>query len=158
RLDLLQQGFTIVEVVIGLALAAIVLATAWGWQGSVTKRRLQNAAYLLEADLRWAQQMAASNGGAGPQVELCLRSDGYDVCSAVYSGDALNVNLASYTAAVGSRFKSVNAGQEYASGVQFILPATGTVACTLDATRAAIAFRASGQPIFPDSNPHAVTV
>ena len=153
-----EAGFTILEAVVGLVLAAIVLASAWGWQGSVTKRRLQNAAYLLEADLRWAQQTAVANSGTGPQAELCFRSGGYDVYSTVYSGDVLNIDPSKYTPAVGSRYKSVNAGQEYASGVRFTLPATGTVACTLDATRSAIAFRASGQPVFSDSTSHAVTV
>jgi len=59
---------------------------------------------------------------------------------------------------VGARFKSANSGQEYATGIQIVPPNAGTTSCTLDATRVAIAFRASGQPIFTDGNPHAVMV
>jgi prepilin-type N-terminal cleavage/methylation domain-containing protein len=155
----ISQGFSIIEVTVALALVAIVLTAAWGWQGSVAKRRLQNAAYLLEADLRWAQQMAVANGGSGPQVEVCFRSDGYDIYSTVYSGgDVLNIDPTNYIPTVGSRFKSANSGQEYATGIQLVPPNVGTVPCTLDATRVAVAFRASGQPIFTDGSPHAVTV
>jgi prepilin-type N-terminal cleavage/methylation domain-containing protein len=153
-----HRGFTVPELAVGLALAGVVLAAAWGWHGSVTKRRLQNAAYLLEADLRWAQQMAEANAGAGPQVEVCLRPDGYDVYSTVYTGDALNVSTTGYTVSVGSRFKTVNQGQEYAAGVQIAAPSAATIACALDASRQAVAFRASGKPIFTDTSAHAITV
>jgi len=154
-----DAGFSLIEATVALALVAIMLTAAWGWQGSVAKRRLQNGAYLIEADLRLAQQMAIANGGTGPQVELCFRSNGYDVYSTQYGGgDPLNVDPTNYTVIQGSRFKSVNMGQEYAAGIQITPPTAGTVTCSADATRTAIAFRSSGQPLFNDSNPHAITV
>ncbi len=154
-----EAGFSVIEVTIAFALMGIVLTSAWGWAGSVSKRRLQNAAYLIEGDLRLAQQMAIANGGTEPQVEVCFRSDGYDLYSTSYGGsDPLNIDPTSYTVAQGSRFKSVNRGQEYAAGIQITPPNAGTVACSADATRTAIAFRSTGQPIFDDSNSHAITV
>jgi type II secretory pathway pseudopilin PulG len=154
-----EPGFTIVEAAVAAALVAIVLAAAWGWQGSVTARRLQNAAYLLEGDLRWAQQIAVANAGAGPQAELCLRADGYDVYTTAYAGgDPLNINPAAYAAVAGSRVKSVHRGEEYAAGIQIAPPPAGTVACTADPARVAVAFRASGQPLFTDGAAHSLTV
>jgi len=154
-----QRGFSILEVTIALVIVAVVITAAWGWQGSLITRRLQNATYLLEGDLRWAQQMAVSNAGNGPQVELCFRADGYDLYSTVYGGgDVLNINPASYTATAGSRFKSVNSGQEYALGIQITPPSQGTIPCTIDPTRVAIAFLSSGQPLFADTNSHAITL
>lgn len=154
-----ETGFSLIEVIIALALMAIVLTSAWGWAGSVSKRRLQNAAYLIEGDLRFAQQMAVANAGTEPQVEVCFRSDGYDLYSTSYGGnDPLNIDLTSYTVTQGSPFKSVNRGQEYAAGIQITPPNAGTVACSADATRTAVAFRSSGQPIFGDSSSHAITV
>jgi prepilin-type N-terminal cleavage/methylation domain-containing protein len=153
-----ETGFSFIEVIIALALIAIVLTSAWGWAGSVNKRRLQNAAYLIEGDLRLAQQMAIANGGTEPQVEVCFRSDGYDLYSTSYGGDPLNIDPTSFTVMKGSPFKSVNRGQEYAAGIQITPPNAGSVSCSADATRTAIAFRSSGQPIFGDSSSHAITV
>lgn len=154
-----KAGFSILEVTVALALMAIVLTSAWGWAGSVNKRRLQNAAYLLEGDLRLAQQTAIANSGTGPQVEFCFRSDGYDIYSTLYGGgDPLNIDPTTYTVAPGSRLKSVNSGQEYAAGIQIAPPAAGTVSCSADASRTAMAFRSSGQPVFGDSSPHVITV
>jgi hypothetical protein len=119
---------------------------------SLEDARLQNAAYLLEGDLRWAQQIAVANAGAGPQAELCLRADGYDVYTTAYAGgDPLNINPAAYAAVAGSRVKSVHRGEEYAAGIQIAPPPAGTVACTADPARVAVAFRASGQPLFTDA-------
>ena len=146
-------GTTAIEVGVALALIGILLVLSWGWQGSITRRRVQNAAYLLEGDLRLTQQTAVSTGGNGPQAELCLRSDGYDIYTVVYSDP-----VGRATPVSGAKIKSVNAGQEYANGIQLTPDATATYACTADGTRKAMVYLASGTPEFPDSNSHTITV
>ena len=147
------RGNSALEVGLAIALISIVLALSWGWQGSVTRRRVQNAAYLLEGDLRLTQQTAISTGGNGPQAELCLRSTGYDIYTVVYQ-DAVG----RATPVAGGKTKAVNAGQEYATGVQITPDNTATYACTADGTRNALVYLASGAPRFPDSNSHTITV
>lgn len=116
-------GTTMIELLVAFAIIGIILVAAWGWQGMVTTRKLQNAAFMLEADLRWAQQAAVSNSGNGPQVELCFRPDGYDVYTTVYGGgDVLNINPSNYTVSPGTKIRSVNAGQEYDGSIQFTPP------------------------------------
>jgi type II secretory pathway pseudopilin PulG len=136
-----------------LAILGIIVVMSWGWQGSVTRRRVQNAAYLLEGDLRLTQQTAVSTAGNGPQAELCLRANGYDVYTTVYQDPVSRA-----TRVTGAKVKTVNAGQEYANGVQVTPDATATYACTADGTRSALVYLASGAPEFPDSNPHTITV
>lgn len=148
-----QHGFSAIEYGIALALIGIVLVLAWGWQGSITRQRVQNAAYLLEGDLRLTQQTAVSTGGNGPQAELCLRSDGYDIYTVIYQDP-----VGRATPASGAKVKTVNAGQEYASGIQITPDATATYACTASGTRKALVYFASGAPELPDSNAHTVTV
>jgi len=136
-----------------MALIGIVITLAWGWQGSITKRRIQNAAYLIEGDLRFAQQTAVATAGQGPQAELCLRSTGYDIYTVVYQDP-----VGRSTPAPGSIVKRVNAGQEYAGGIQITPDGFATYACTADGTRKAIVFLASGAPEFPDTNTHSIAV
>ncbi len=155
------RGTTLIELVVVLDMIGVVLAAAWGWTSLVTMRKLQNAAFMLEGDLRWAQQQAVSNAGNGPQVEVCFRSNGYDVYTTTYSGsDVLNVNYSTTTPSIGTtaKIRSVNAGQEYDSNVQFSLPSSGTITCDGAAGESALAFRSSGQPLFADTNSHAVAV
>ncbi len=148
-----QHGFSAIEYGIALALIGIVILLSWGWQGSITRRRVQNAAYLLEGDLRLTQQTAVSTGGNGPQAELCLRSDGYDIYTVIYQDP-----VGRATSVSGAKVKSVNAGQEYANGIQITPDATATYACTASGTRKALVYLASGAPELPDSNAHTVTV
>ena len=57
-----------------------------------------------------------------------------------------------------AKIKSVNAGEEYANGLQITPDATVTYTCTADSTRNAIVYLASGDPQLPDSNAHTITV
>jgi type II secretory pathway pseudopilin PulG len=147
------RGMSAIELGAALAIIGIILTLSWGWQGSITRRRVQNAAYLLEGDLRLTQQTAISTSGNGPQAELCLRNDGYDVYTVVYQDP---VGRSSPVA--GARVKAVNAGQEFANGIQITPDASATYACTADNSRKAVVYQGSGSPEFPDSNPHTVTV
>ncbi len=142
-----------IEYAAALAIIGIVLGLSFGWQGSITTRRLQNAAYLVEGDLRFTQQTAVSRAGGGPQAELCLRPDGYDIYPVVYQDP-----IGRTSPSAGGTIKRVNAGAEYANGVQLTPDASGTYACTMDPSRQAIVFLATGTPKFPDTNSHSVTV
>src|SRR5262249_35926395 len=146
-------GYSAIEAGLALALIGLLVGLSWGWQGSVTRRRVQNAAYLLEGDLRLTQQTALSTGGNGPQAELCLRSTGYDIYTVVYQDP-----VGRATVLAGAKVKTVNAGQEYASGVTISPDNSATYACTADGTRKALVYLASGSPKFPDSNAHTITV
>jgi hypothetical protein len=143
----------VIEYAAALAVIGIVLSLSIGWQGSLTKRRLQNAAYLFEGDLRFTQQTAVSRAGGGPQAELCLRANGYDIYPVVYLDP-----IGRTSPAAGTTIKRVNAGAEYANGVQLTPDASAAYACTVDASRQAIVFLASGTPKFPDTNSHSVAV
>jgi type II secretory pathway pseudopilin PulG len=147
------RGMSAIELGVAMAIIGIILALSWGWEGSITRRRVQNAAYLLEGDLRLTQQTALSTSGNGPQAELCLRNDGYDVYTVVYQDP-----IGRSSPVAGGKVKTVNAGQEFANGVQIAPDASATYACTADATRKALVYQGSGSPEFPDSNPHTVTV
>lgn len=152
-------GTSILEVLVALVLVAIVAVAAWAWRGTITTRELKNAAYLLEGDLRYAQQQAMSNAGGGPLVEVCFRTDGYDVYTTTYGGDPLNISPSSYTVMPGTLVKSVHSGQEYAQGIQIVPPgSTATVPCTANPALPAVAFRSSGQPLFQDAASHAITL
>jgi type II secretory pathway pseudopilin PulG len=142
-----------IEYGLALAIIGIVVTLAWGWQGSVTKRRIQNAAYLIEGDLRFTQQTAVSTAGKGPQAELCLRPDGYDIYTVIYQDP-----VGRTTPVSGTALKRVNAGQEYAGGIQVTPDASATYACTADGTHQAIVFLASGAPEFPDTNSHTIAI
>jgi type II secretory pathway pseudopilin PulG len=146
-------GYSALELGLAMALIGILLTLSWGWQGSVTRRRVQNAAYLLEGDLRLTQQTAVSTGGNGPQAELCLRPNGYDIYTVVYQNP-----VARATVLAGAKVKTVNAGQEYANGITITPGANATYTCTVDNTRKALVYLASGSPAFPDSNAHTITV
>jgi len=148
-----SSGMTALEILLVMAMIGIMLTLSVGWAGSLSKRRLQNAAYLIEGDLRLAQQAAVAGAGTGPQAEFCLRPDGYDIYTVVYQDPAGRTSPV-----VGNRIKTANAGQEYQSGIQITPDAMGAVACTVDATRQAIAFLATGAPNFPDSNSHGITL
>ena len=52
----------------------------------------------------------------------------------------------------------MNAGAEYANGVQLTPDASAASACTMDGSRQAIVFLATGTPKFPDTNSHLVGV
>ena len=147
------RGNTAIEVGLAIAIIGIVVTLSWGWQGSVTQRRVQNASYLLEGDLRLTQQTAVTTSGNGPQAELCLRSNGYDIYTVVYQDP-----VARTTPAAGGIVKKVNQGQEYANGIQMTPDGAATYSCTADGTRQAIVYLASGAPKFPDTNTHSIQV
>ena len=149
----LPRGNSALEIGIAMAIIGIIVTMAWGWQGSVTKRRIQNASYLIEGDLRFTQQTAVSTAGNGPQAELCLRADGYDIYTVVYQDP-----VGRTTPVTGSAIKRVNAGQEYARGIQLTPDGTATYACTADGSRKAIVYLASGAPEFPDTNTHTIAI
>jgi len=149
------QGFSMLEVAIIAGIFAVVLAGAFStWQGTLSRRRLQNAVFLLESDLRLANQAATANAGEGPRVEVCFRSSGYDIYPIVYEDPMVRT-----TTVAGPRIKSASAGAEYGTGVQIAIPdSEAIITCTADAALGAVGFLATGAPQFGDANSHDIVI
>jgi type II secretory pathway pseudopilin PulG len=152
-----QLGATsVLEAVLALVVAGLALGTAVPfYRGYLADRSLQNAAHLLQSDIRFAQQAAIARAGSGPQVELCFRQDGYDIYAVTFDGDPLQ-----RTGAVpGPTLKVVNAGGEYPSEVRMVPETTATDPCLRDGTRRALVFSGAGMPVsFDDTSTKDVTL
>ena len=141
-----RRGFSLLEVTATLALIALIFGLAMpAYLGYLTKRRLQNAAFLVLNDLRLAQQAAVAQSGEGPRVEICFRDDGYDIYKVIFA------SLGARTGALrGAIVKSVHAGSEYPSQVTMrVVPEAKGETCLLAVNRAALGFVGSGAP-YPD--------
>lgn len=138
-----QAGFSLLEAVVAMALLAVLLGLAAPrYAGYLADRSLQNAAHLLQADLRLAQQAAISRAGSGPRVEMCLRAGGYDAYAVNYQDP-----IARTGAQLGTMLKAANAGQEYRAGITMrVEPAPG-VACTDPFSGVPVVFSGSGTPM-----------
>lgn len=146
-----QGGLGLLEVVVAAALTAIVLGLAMPqYLGYLARRELQNAAFLIQGDLRLAQQTAIAQSGEGPRVEICFRQDsqGYEVYRVAFRSAAARDPS---DVLRGPTVKAAAAGQEYRSGIEVALP-SGGIRCLGDednAARTALAFSGSGAPL-PD--------
>jgi type II secretory pathway pseudopilin PulG len=141
-----QAGFALIEAVLVVALLGMMATLSLArYQSYLTDRSLQNAAYLLQADLRLAQQAAVDRAGSGPRVEMCFRKDGYDIYAVDYQDPMARAmdNLRQ-----GATIKVANARAEYAAGITVAVDATATAACFPDARRLALAFSSSGAPLY----------
>ncbi|MDI6773231.1 MAG: hypothetical protein QME77_11695 [bacterium] len=139
------RGFSFLDVLIAIAVIATVLGLAVpGYLGYLARRQLQNAAFLLQGDLRLAQQAAIAQSGDGPRVEVCLRPNGYDIYRVAFSSP---VDRNPDEVVLGPTVKVANAGQEYHGGIEMNLT-PGGFACLIDgervAERVALAFAGSG--------------
>lgn len=138
-----QRGYTLLETVFVVAVIGVLLGLAVPrYQGYLADRALQNAAYLIQADLRLAQQSAMARAGAGPRVEICFAPTGYDIYTVDYTSPVDRTG-----AQVGRVIKVVPAGQAYRSGIAITIDPTATDACLRDASLQAIVFASGGAPI-----------
>jgi len=144
-----DRGYTLIEGVLSAAVVAIGLALALPlYRGYLADRALQNAAYLIQADLRLAQQSGVSRAGNGPRVEMCFAPTGYQIYAVDYT-DLVNRT----GAAVGSTIKTATAGQAWRSGILVTPEATATDPCLTNAGLRAIVFSSAGTPIsFDDAS------
>jgi len=141
-----QRGFSLLDALIGIAVIAAVLGLAVpGYVGFLARRQLQNAAFLLQGDLRLAQQAAIAQSGDGPRVEVCLRPDGYDIYRVAFNSP---VDRNPADVRPGPTVKVANAGQEYDGGIGMNLTPED-FPCLIDGERFALAFAGSGAP-YPD--------
>jgi prepilin-type N-terminal cleavage/methylation domain-containing protein len=77
KLNLSERGFTVVELLTVLALAAIILGLALPrYSGLLSDLRLQSATAELIRDLRGAQSLAVARG---PRVSVVLGERGYEI-------------------------------------------------------------------------------
>lgn len=142
-----HRGFTVLETVLVVGLVAIILGVAVPlYRGYLADRALQNAAHLIQGDLRLTQQAAVSRAGSGPEVEMCFSSTGYEVYAVNY------VNAVDRTGAqpASATLKTAVAGEEYRAGISVSPAVTATDSCLRypsDATRRAIVFSGAGAPI-----------
>lgn len=145
-----------VELLAALSLMAIVAAAAWEWLGTVTRRDL-----VLPPGVGPAAGAAGSRGhcGIGPALQGVPEAGWVRRLPDGLWGRPLNVSASGYTAQPGPQVKSVRVGRELASGLQIIPPGPGgTVGCTAQPGIPAVAFGASGAPVFQDGAPHAIMV
>ncbi|MBM3471261.1 MAG: hypothetical protein FJX73_10800 [Armatimonadetes bacterium] len=141
-----RRGFSFLDGLIAIAVIAAVLGLAVpGYLGYIARRQIQNAAFLLQGDLRLAQQAAIAQSGDGPRVEVCLRPDGYDIYRVAFRSP-VDRNPADLER--GPTVKVANAGQEYRGGIGMNLT-PGDLPCLIDDERVALAFAGSGAP-YPD--------
>ena len=133
---------------------AILVGVSYPLYASVSERALQNAAHLIQGDLRLAQQTAVARAASGPRVEFCMRNNGYDI----YAVDFID-SLERTGAAAGGNIKVANAGEEYRAGIVVTIDPTATDPCLTDSTRRAIAFSGAGTPIsFDDPSAKVITL
>ncbi len=147
---------SLVDAVAAVAIAGLVVGLALPlYRGYLADRSVQNAAHLVQGDIRLAQQAAIARAGSGPRVEMCFRSDGYEIYAVNYEGDPVR-----RTGAVeGPTLKVATAGGEYPAGVTMVLPDTATDPCLRDASRRALVFSGAGTPVsFDDDAPKDVTL
>ncbi|MDR7521127.1 MAG: GspH/FimT family pseudopilin [Armatimonadota bacterium] len=151
------RGFALLEAVVAVALLAVLVGLSVPlYLGYLADRSLQNAAHLIQADLRLAQQTAVSRAGRGPRVEVCFRQNGYDIYAVDYV-DPIEQDPAQVQ--VGATIKVANAGQEYAAGINVAVPPAVSGPCQIDATRRAVIFAGSGAPqSLSGGAPQAVTL
>ncbi len=144
-----QRGFTLLEVTVALVLVAVILGIAFPlFTGYLAQRRLQNAAFLLLNDLRFAQQNAVARSADSPRVEVCFRTNGYDIYAVRYADPVNRCELvAEPNCLVPSveMLKTVNRGGEYDATIA-LAPSPATFACYVSNTRNALAFQSSGSP------------
>lgn len=152
--DSRDRGFTLLEGILTLAVLAILVGVSYPLYASVSERALQNAAHLIQGDLRLAQQTAVARAASGPRVEFCMRNNGYDI----YAVDFID-SLERTGAAAGGNIKVANAGEEYRAGIVVTIDPTATDPCLTDSTRRAIAFSGAGTPIsFDDPSAKVITL
>lgn len=107
------RGFGLLEVVVGISLILLVVGLSVPrYVATMTRRRVQNAAFLVANDLRFARQLAVGQAGQGPRVEFCIRSDGYDVYPVLFED-----SMARLGARPGSIAKTARAGQDFSQQV-----------------------------------------
>ena len=142
-----RRGFTLIENVIAIGVIAILLAVALPrYRGYMADRALQNAAYLIQADLRLAQQAAVARAGAGPRVEVCFSPQGYDIYAVDYTAPVDRTG-----AQVGSTLKVTAAGAAYRAGITFSIDPTATDACLRNGSLQTIVFSSAGIPVSFDT-------
>jgi type II secretory pathway pseudopilin PulG len=150
-----NQGYTLIEGVLAVLVVATTLALAVPlYRSYLADRALQNAAYLIQEDLRLAQQAAISRAGNGPRVEMCFGPTGYEIYAVDYS-DIVNRTGAQ----VGSTLKAATAGEAWRSGIAIAPDATATDPCLSGAALGAIVFSGAGIPIsFDDVSAKDITL
>jgi prepilin-type N-terminal cleavage/methylation domain-containing protein len=86
-----RAGFTLVELLVAAAIAAVTLAAAWGWlwnvaglsakvdEGTQATTTAASVARAVAADVRAAAAAAVPAGGQDPSRALVLRHDHVDV-------------------------------------------------------------------------------
>jgi len=143
------RGFTLLEVTVVLVMAAIIVGLAAPrFLGYFIQRRLQNAAFLVLNDLRLAQQEAVARSAESPRVEICFRTDGYDIYAVRFLDPVNRCELVGEPGCLASSvdiIKVVNGGQEYSGGIA-VAPFPATTSCHVSALRAALTFLSSGTP------------
>jgi prepilin-type N-terminal cleavage/methylation domain len=141
-----QTGFALLEAVVAIVLLSILVALAVPrYLGYLADRSLQNAAHLIQADLRLTQQTAIARAGSGPRAEACFRTTGtpgYDV----YAVDFTD-NLARTGERLGPTVKAANAGQEYPAGITVTITPAPSAACASGVEGQPVAFSGAGTPI-----------
>ena len=145
-----MRGFTLLENVIVVSLIALLVGFSVPlYRGYMSDRALQNAAYLIQADLRFAQQAAVSRAGAGPRVEVCFLPSGYEIYAVDYL-DSVARDPAQL--GVGSILKVAGAGGAYRAGTTITVDPAATDACLRNVAQQALRFLGNGAPRFDNAN------
>jgi prepilin-type N-terminal cleavage/methylation domain-containing protein len=141
----MRSGFTVIEVLVGVVITAVLVGLSVPlYRGYLTDRALQNAAHLIQADLRLAQQTAVARSGSGPRVEVCFRNGGYDVYAVDYT-DPMNPSPGSTQ--IGATVKAAGAAQEFAAGMVISVSPPPGAACANGSSGPVVAFSGAGSPI-----------
>lgn len=150
-----DRGYTLIEGVLATALVGIGLALAVPlYRGLLSDRALQNAAYLIQGDLRLAQQGAISRAGNGPRVEMCFDPTGYSI----YAVDFTDIVNRTGTS-LGPTLRTAGAGKAWRLGITVTPDVTATDPCLTNAALGAIVFSSAGVPMsFDDASAKNVTL